>query len=49
MARQSSLPNSRGRSRWGTLGLGPSAWDLAPLALPFFLSNTLFYFDDGFC
>ena len=37
MARRSSLLNSRGRARWGTLGLGPLAWDLVLLALPRFL------------
>ena len=48
MAQRFSMPNSGSRSRWGTLGLGSSVWDLAPLALPSFLSNTLFYFNDGF-
>ena len=48
MTQRSSLPNSGGRSRWGTLDLGPLTWDFAPLALASFLSNTLFYFNDGF-
>ena len=36
MARQSSLPNSGGRAKWGTLGLGVLARDLVLLALPLF-------------
>ena len=36
MARQSSLPNSGRRAKWGTLGLGLLAQDLVLLALPLF-------------
>ena len=37
MERRSSLPNSGGKAKWGTLGLGPLARDLVLLALPRFL------------
>ena len=37
MTQQFSLPNSGGRARWCTLGLGPLARDLVVLALPRFL------------
>ena len=42
MARQFSLPNLGGRARWGTLGLGPLAWDLVLLDLQCFLLIFLF-------
>ena len=48
MAQRSSLPNLGGRARWGILGLGPLAGDLALLALFPFIFNTLSSFDDIF-
>ena len=48
MARWSSLPNSGRRTRWGALGLGPSAWDLALLVLLPFPLNILSSFDGEF-
>ena len=36
------------RARWGTLGLGPLAWDLVLLALPHFLLIFLFPLVMGF-
>ena len=45
----SLFPNSGGRARRGTLGLGPLAWDLALLALLPLPFNALFFFNNEFC